>query len=581
MSDPARYMHGSHPEIELLLRFVEDDLREKERRTLERHIGECWTCKVQIQEIRAGIRGFMEFREELLLPAAPIDPRASGVRDKVLRKVREDSRTSPSNARLSFVGAPLFRPAWIAGVLSLFVFGLFLFFSPVQPQLMAGEVLEHVQNSLAVHRAQERARVVRQRVRIRRGASFVDRELVRGRSGIREKAASAEPAWIGKAGAGLMSGPLTWDDPLAADTFVRWRLLQTERQEEVTASQGLLILTVATSDSAQQAIRKTSLVVRRSDWHIVGKRVEPRTGPSVEATEIEYEVRDEPEMAHSPAVAVSAANLPGSSPEPVVPGNPARNPPAADPDDTEIRVRSVLFHLGFGLGTEEIAPAVHREGNRIAVRGVVSSAERRAQLGEVLKAIPNTIDQVAETVTLPPAGKINRIDGVQPSVATRPPQLRQLLIERLGGEKNATAFSNDALVEAGKTLALATWYRELAQRYPRPQADALPAGSREQLNALVSAVEHDLLLNLEKETGRLESIHGEPFGLPLDMGDPAWENRAERLFHLALEHDQLVSLLFAVTSSEAAKPESSKANLDRLEQVDRAMTSILHDSAVR
>ncbi|MCU1258475.1 MAG: hypothetical protein JWO80_1360 [Bryobacterales bacterium] len=568
MRDPGPEMPDSHPAIDVLLRYEEDDLSTKEQRLVAAHLGHCWTCQVQIEEIRAGIRGFMKFREEVLLPSCPIDPRAGAVRDRVVRKAREDS--SPSRPKSIFPVARIgpekqFRPAWIAASLSLAATCAFFFLAGTEPRLMAGEFLDHVESSLAIHREQERGRVVHQRVNIRRGASSVERVVVRGPARTKEGVARDEPAWMR-----TLSGPLTWEDPLDAGSFVQWRALQRVRHEDVTASSGLLTLTVANGETQPGVIRKVSLVVRRSDWHIVAKRVEWQSEPDLEATEIGYDIHDEASADSLPAAGLSAKNRHDLSHYPIA-GDAAPEP---DLDATEIHVRSVLFHLGFGFGGEEIAPSVHRIKNAIVVRGVISSAERRTQLGSALDAIPNAIDRVADSVTLPPAGKMSEVAGVQSSARIRPPRLRELLIERFGNEKSATDFSNDTLADSGKILALAVQYRELAMRYARAEADALPPECRRQLSALVQDVEHEIQLNLQGESRRLRPITGEITGPELNSA-MAWQDRAEQLFRLALMHDRIVSLLFAVTGTDDPELEDSASDLDRLRRVSREIMSLV------
>jgi hypothetical protein len=243
-----------------------------------------------------------------------------------------------------------YRPAWIAAALALASF--FLFSAAMEPHLMASEFLGHVESSLSVRRERERGKVIHQRIRLRRGTSMLERDLVRGPARTPATFVSDVPAWVK-----TLDGPLKWDDPLAADSFVHWRALLRRRLEDVTTSGGLFKLTVVNGDSRPGDIRAMSLVVRRSDWHVVAKLMERQDEPSVEVTELGYEVRD-----RAPADRLLAVrNLPNRGAVQAE-REMARVVAAAlsvskkDLDKAEIDVRSALFSLASGSAPKRLRP---------------------------------------------------------------------------------------------------------------------------------------------------------------------------------------------------------------------------------
>jgi hypothetical protein len=575
MRDPYPASPDCHPELGLLLRFMEDDLRAGQRRVIARHLRQCWTCKAQLEEIRGGMCAFMEFQEQVLLPAVPIDSRSAAVREAVLRKAREGSsapRESPLFSVARVISGASYRPAWIAAALSL---ASFLFFSAaMQPHLMASELLGHVESSLSVRRGRERGKVIDQRIRLRRGTSMLERNIVRNPAGTPAALVGDAPAWV-PACVKTLDAPLTWDDPLAAGSFIHWRALLRSRHEDVATSGDLFTLTVVNGDSRPGGIRRMSLVVRRSDWHVVAKRMELQDAPGVEVTELGYEVRDQAPSDRLLAVSdVPIKGMAHAQREIARSAVTALSVSKEDLDKAEIDVRSALFHLRFGFGAEEIAPSVGRTPNAITIRAVISSAPRRNQLQIALAAIPHVTSHVTDTVTVSRSMSVAAIAPVVLPLDVRPPAMRPLLIQRLGGEKSATAFSNAVVEGAGKIFALAVLYRELAARYTPLEAAVLSAEACNRLGALVRDFENELRVNLQTEAGRLNPVLGEVSG-PAASSAVAWQDRAERLFHLAQTHDRIVSLLFAVTAGTPPEKEASLSNPELLQRACREMTGLV------
>src|SRR5258708_30176616 len=69
-----------HPPLEWILLFVEGELDKKTGKRLVQHLSECWTCRASAEDVKQGIRTFIEFHEMVLVPSVPLDPRTSGIR---------------------------------------------------------------------------------------------------------------------------------------------------------------------------------------------------------------------------------------------------------------------------------------------------------------------------------------------------------------------------------------------------------------------------------------------------------------------------------------------------------------------
>jgi hypothetical protein len=185
----------------------------------------------------------MEFREKVLIPGVPFNQRVTKVLPEIAKPAREGGA-----ARWSLLdrflprptwGIP-FQPTWIAALISLVVIGTLIELSLISPApLAASEFLKHVQTALTVCRSMEQNKIVRQRVRIRRGSFIAERRVIRGAAEQAANTGSTTLAWTA-----AMTGPIRWDDPLDFDSFVRWRNRQEVLSESGSTAPDLFTLTV-------------------------------------------------------------------------------------------------------------------------------------------------------------------------------------------------------------------------------------------------------------------------------------------------------------------------------------------------
>jgi hypothetical protein len=560
-----------HPPLEFLLLHLDGGLDGEDRDAVAKHLCQCWTCMTDVESMKAGIRSFMELRARVL-PAVPLDPRASRVRRALLDAAREG--TPPHSPRFlvrfeNWIAGLRLRPSWIAGAVSAVLLAYLLFVSvAIPPRLMGGEFLKKAQTSIAERRDRDQRKVVYQEVQVRRGTSVARRKIVRGLADAVAVHQGPAPAWTA-----ILAGPLTWDDPLDLESFLKWRAMQTVRSEQIADAPGFITLTTRTSGPAK--IREASITVRRIDWHIVAKQVEMADGPAVEATEIAYEVRDLPLLGASGNAASS--NVPSRNRDAG-----AREPDVSrlELDEAEIRVRSLLFRLGAGLGEEEVPPSAYRSKSAITVQGVISSAERRRRLESELASIPNTRFQVADR--LPPVPSMEESSGVPDSpgadstaMETHPPLLREMLIRRLGTEMAATDFSNRALSASRKLFSLAVQYHELSKRYTRTEMEGLSPDVSERVLALVRAMEQSIAQEMWDQDELLKPLLGHRSRPVQAEPRKEWQDRADRAFELASAHDRILSVLFAVTSGKTPDEQDPNVILRELDAIRGDLTGVV------
>jgi hypothetical protein len=72
---PATRLDG-HPDENDLLLALERELPPEEIEEIEKHLGECWSCRARFEEMQRGILVFVEYREDRYLPPLEGPPNA-------------------------------------------------------------------------------------------------------------------------------------------------------------------------------------------------------------------------------------------------------------------------------------------------------------------------------------------------------------------------------------------------------------------------------------------------------------------------------------------------------------------------
>jgi hypothetical protein len=571
MSKPDWDAAGCHPSPGLLLRYSELDLPDGEMEAVSDHLRRCWSCSAEFEHLKQGIWAFMEFREKVLLPGVPVDGAFAPVRQALLAASSEDrgaTRAWQDAARrfLTRISTANSRPAWIAGavsaaaVLALVYAGMM---SP--PSLLASEFIYNVRHSLAQAQKSQSGKLVIQKIRLRRAAFVIDREVLSGSRTASSTVGEKEPPWVRS-----MSTTLGWENPLGFDSILEWRARQASLSERVSVDSGFvtLRLTLKKADPAvDENIREVLVTARNSDWHVIGKRVEFRYGPSIEATEIAWSVAEPPvsmtlTRSEKPVAPVTSA-ISSFSVSPVRP---------ADPDLTEVRVREVLFQNRADLALAEVPITLSRTAGSIRLDGVISDPAARNELQRALRRIPNVSDQVRSAAELaPPQHLIRGVHSMPSNVDTAtnetvdPPLLRKKLIEKFGGELQATDFANRILEESGESFSITVEYNDLAERFRYPGEKLLAPDARIELNDLAREIETALKAQLNHEVELLAPFLGET-SRPDPALDTDWQARARALFQLASQKRRALSILFAVTSRAPSEKTSIEVELGHLKQ---------------
>src|ERR1700722_476392 len=81
-----------HPDEDQLLLALEHELPADDAARVEKHLGNCWSCRARFDEMQRGILAFVEYREKRYLPLVATPPdNTSGFRDRLRNFLDESS----------------------------------------------------------------------------------------------------------------------------------------------------------------------------------------------------------------------------------------------------------------------------------------------------------------------------------------------------------------------------------------------------------------------------------------------------------------------------------------------------------
>ncbi|MBK9169709.1 MAG: hypothetical protein IPM24_19925 [Bryobacterales bacterium] len=263
---------------------------------MQKHAAACSECRVQLEEWRAALWDYAAFHHQELKPSLPPPPRPW----KPLGRGRL--------GWMPRIRDPRIWAALAAGVL----LGVFLY-QTAEETVSAAEILDKAQaRKTAASAPAER------RIRIRTGsASFV-----------RPAVMTSEREDLSSLRSLFEQANYSWDDPLSARSFARWRSQLPSKEDEV------------------RVFRNNELV------------------------EITEALTDD-----EPAPAIPPAHMAAAPPSPATPG----------PAD-ELRVLAALNRLGADLG-EPVE--VHRDARRVIVSGLGLDLSRQDQIRDAVGRLPH------------------------------------------------------------------------------------------------------------------------------------------------------------------------------------------------
>jgi hypothetical protein len=520
-----------HPDESQLLLALEQELPPEGIAEIERHLGQCWSCRARSDEMRRGILAFVEYRENRYLPSLAQPPNEFRNFPGELRKVVHEGDSPSLTTRLKeALAALLTLPASIRWSTAIaFVAALALFWTHVlfNPSIVSAS--EFLARAIAAQNPGEPAqsfgrKAVHQRIQVRSGA----RSVIRDFSWMAADTTHS-PAWE------ITDNPEKWNSPMTAEGFSLWRNSLVAKTDAVTRSQQLLTLTTTPSTGS---IKAASLVVRAADFHPLEQHIVFANEQVLDFFEMGFEV-----LEVTPGNEISRQ---APSPGPTRGGKVHK-----DLGEIEMTVRYQLFTDTLDLG-EDLQ--IDQAGNEVIVSGVASSKER----ADAIKSLLSKMDGVRVRVSFPQAASISSFSAnpKKAAVAQAVSLAEALLSKEFPSSNERAYFVNAWLAASDKTLAHAWAMKRLAERYSEQDESNLSPASVDKLGEMLRV--H--LRGAGQANADLESLlkllPSSAEATPLNPSD--LRSGIMLLFRNAQEQDSLTAKL--VASTPAAGEDLSTAS---------------------
>lgn len=531
---------ASHPSLDQLVLYVDQQLGWWERCEVRRHVADCLQCRRTCTRLMEGAGLFVDLYEEAMeslpVPAAGLGTLRRGM----------DKSTPPKRA---WFWSPSKRTHWatLAGLLigTLIVVAVALLPVTAPPRLNAAEVLIRSERSMRqdtaprTHRITVRSAKSTKAIQVRGG-----RRIAMPPKDTKEEIRST-----------LARIDFDWNNPLSPAGFRKWHAGLRSAVDSVTEDSERI--TVATKAPAEALISSRSLTVRRLDYRPVREYLALATSESVEIEELPSEARPETLDGLSRIVPPESPNE--SVPSPVAPG--------VDEAAVEIEALSVLHTIG---ADRDFDPSFRGLGTAVGMKGLVASEQQRHAIAAALREVSGLRIQIRSRESAAPgpmkenpAAPVKRI--LQPRLALEP-LAAQALAVYFGDAAGALA---DRLLE-NSVILNERLYRllHISEAYSEPAVARFSAKAAHRYSELVRTLMCEFV-STAREDERLQAqlraaLPRAVRPVPGRQGCQGWRRDILGARTAVSENSRLYWRLFAVTRAEAPDGQSLGAAMERM-----------------
>jgi hypothetical protein len=505
MSNPLEL----HPGDGRLVQFAAGELPEPDATAVERHLTGCARCMEEVSAIRLVISQLETTHHADKQQAPPPPEPWFDLRERLQQL---DAGHSVLPRRKPLFSVTRRWAAVAAGIAAAFL----LYRATVDRPLSAAELLREASRQEAVA---SRTSATTRTIRIRSSAG--------GRAVLRPaRLDSGAGAATSDLPARFAAANFSWEEPLSARAFSRWRDSLREKEDRVDSGDRSFEVTTTT---AENTLASASITIRADDMKAISETFRFRDGLEVEITEAgqthEGSEPHRPENADSDAVPpVELAKTPEEL-----------KVTAAD----ELRVLATLNAIGADLG-EPVE--VQRDEEGISVHVLGGSAQRREQIRSALDSLPG-IEVTFEDPQ--PVRDSARKAAPETSTQFAGGPLVEQLRSSLPAGADIAAYTDDILLASEGATARAFALRNLAERFPPATEDELSALDRQTLHQLVTTHAAGLRQRLSELDRLLQPLpRGGGFAASAGHAE-TWQAEAEAVLRGAQELDRLVNQALA------------------------------------
>ena len=324
----------------------------------------------------------------------------------------------------------------------------------------------------------------------------------------------------------------SWDDPLSARSFPRWRDQLPAKQDHVSVIEpangsGERLYRIRTTTS-HGVLPDAALTMRAVDLRPLSETLQFRNNEVVEISET------------APA-------------EPVTPGKPQmpESRIASEPGEIrgtpvgpaeELRVLAALNEIGADLG-DPVEVIRDDSLGRLTITGVGVAPARQQQIRDAIRDIPGVTVDFTQPRPLEPGAPR---EAPAPVTAPRRSALHDQLEARLGAGDRVEQFIDMLIADSESALARAHALRKLAARFPPGVERTLSSPERQVLGDLRSRHVQALSSLSRSIENRLTDLIGSPTAAPV-RACTDWQECANSVLQASQSFDQILNAALAGT----------------------------------
>ena len=527
----------SHLSDEDLLRFEDGELPEKLTQNIEAHLQRCPACQNRLQQLQDGILAYHDYREQVLQRSLPLPTTEWPSLRPQLEALDERKK------RKKFLIPPKFF--WAAAACACALLALYQFAGRRTDQEQMQQLLTQ-SAALPPPPPQTRLLLTVQGRRWLRPAVL--------RPGERSSpVAAADRSTSDHLQTLFIKANYSWEDPLSARSFARWRDQLPEKQDQVTTIR---------DESGAKRFYRLQTKTAASLLHTASLTLRADTSRTVKAffgfagkEDVEMEEQEPEEKIQTRA---SVRNTPAASPK--------TTETLATPED----MLQVLAALN-AIGADEDPIDVNFDPLRqhVVVSGIGLSPARQSEVKDALQDAPHTLVRFGAGL---PTGT-GRRSNPNPDTysANTASAFRRRLEEKAGGASSLQLITDRALEASNRLFAQAHALLVLAQKFPPAVEGQLGPSGQGTLRTLrqrhAFALQQTTLQLGEALKPLLESSSAT--GEFLD--NQIWQKKAVELFETARNLDARVSRLLTGYSEETGEGDLRQLpnDLEKVEQLAR------------
>jgi hypothetical protein len=462
-----------HPDREALLQWIDQELEDAESQRLSRHMAGCEPCRNEVVLLRDALHDYERFHSRVLKASLPPPPDPW----KPLDLRVAEFRTSSYQVRSLLSRTKL----WVAAA-AIVILGFILVRRFAQaPEVSAAELLAKAAS------AEQASPVPKRRIRIHTGKRILDRPAHIPPMDARTPPDAGDAAELKRM---FDRSGYSWEDPLSAESFSRWRERLSEKRDEVLElpSRRSVERYIIDTSTSTGPISEARLTLGARNFQAIKCTLHFRSEETVDITEL---TEDQPATSPPPPAAASP------TPTPAAPPASPRNTPVLVGPETELQVIAALHAIGADLG-EPIEINRSSRGVIVSVTGMTD--RRREQVRNVVSEIPGV-----EVQLQPTRGRLTQ-DGLSTGrdlvvSGSANPLVSELEAARAGASL-ASQIRDELIDETDAAMERAYATRALAKRFPRTVEESLPPSGRVVLDGIV----HDHVAALERSMASLRAL---------------------------------------------------------------------------